>query len=507
MSINFLHRQITRMAPKRSYNECVDLLNSCQSNAAVLEAVRKAGNSLNKLSLPEIKTFIERIGYDVPSLNSLNVIHVAGTKGKGSTSILCDAILRNQTITYKIPSNGSEATRPLKTGLFTSPHLIQVRERIRINGVPVSEDAFSESFSKVWDAFGSDPKPGYFRFLFLMSLHTFITNKVDVAIMETGVGGEYDCTNIFEKPSVTAITSLGYDHMGLLGNTIDEIAWHKGGIMKPGVACFTAPQPDSAMQILRNRSIERHVAPAATSLSSSAFPLHEIAQTDIEAVHPMELGLKGDHQYINAAVAHATCKEWVNSYNQSRTDSWTTFSNEGVKVGLASARWPGRSQTLKLKDHQNATFHLDGAHTPESLAVCAAWFNSVLEKHEATQNVLMFYCTGGRLADDLLAPLTKTAAAFDQVIFCSIETKIINPSHTNNTVFKDTNMKVQKANQAAWERVSKNTIHEGAQVLLFNNIDDALELAEQSSVPRNVFVTGSMYLVGTVLTHYNVDVE
>ncbi|KAJ3039924.1 Folylpolyglutamate synthetase, partial [Rhizoclosmatium hyalinum] len=115
---------------------------------AVLEAVRKAGNSLNKLSLPEVASFVSKIGYTVPSLNSLNVIHVAGTKGKGSTSALCDSILRRAFI---VKSDGSK--RALITGLFSSPHLIQARERIRLNGIPVSELVFAQAFEKVWKDF------------------------------------------------------------------------------------------------------------------------------------------------------------------------------------------------------------------------------------------------------------------------------------------------------------------------------------------------------------------
>ncbi|KAI8618281.1 Mur ligase [Chytriomyces sp. MP71] len=503
-----LFRGFTTMATKaRSYEESIQLLNTCQSNAATIEAVRKAGNALNKISIPEIKEYIHRVGLDLDTLNSsLNVIHIAGTKGKGSTSALMESVLR----THRLRETDSHAkTRPLKTGLFTSPHLIEVRERIRIDGKPISAEQFSEAFSRVWDSFEeTETKPGYFRFILLMSLHVFAKEKVDVAIMETGVGGEYDSTNVFPAPYVTTITSLGLDHQSLLGQTIDEIAWHKGGIMKPGVPCITSPQPASAMQILRNRSIERDIAPAKTiPPTSTQYQLIEIDDKDISALRDTPLGLKGDHQYINAAVAVASCSEWVSAYNARHGDWKVEYEAEDVKRGLGSAMWPGRSQTLTFPEFPNATFHIDGAHTPESLEVCATWFNTIHPIYPAERNILLFYCTGGRSPDDLLRPLMRVAQPFTHVIFCSIETKVHNPSHTNHTVFKDTEMKAQRANAASWERVARGGVHAGAEVIVFGGLDDALAVVGQGNgVRTNVFVTGSMYLVGTVLTYFKVDV-
>lgn len=177
----------------------------------------------------------------------MNLIHISGTKGKGSTSSLTQSIIRNY-----------PGDKPIKTGLFTSPHLVAVRERIRINGAPISEALFAKYSQDVWErleatkeealaeieASNKDAKaalrntrehpdkPIYFRYLTLVALHAFIQEKVDCAILEVGVGGEYDSTNIIEKPIVCGITALGLDHVSVLGNTIDQIAWHKAGIIK-----------------------------------------------------------------------------------------------------------------------------------------------------------------------------------------------------------------------------------------------------------------------------------
>jgi len=140
-------------------------------------------------------------------------------------------------------------------GLYTSPHLIAVRERIRIDGVPISENDFTKYFFEVWDKLvksqtvspsnfidvgninfqksaPATSMPGYFRFLTLMAFHVFLENRVDATVLEVGIGGTYDCTNVVPRPIVTGITALGIDHVSVLGKTIEEIAWQKGGIFK-----------------------------------------------------------------------------------------------------------------------------------------------------------------------------------------------------------------------------------------------------------------------------------
>ena len=153
-------------------------------------------------------------------LKGLHIIHVAGTKGKGSTCSFAESMLRRS---------------GLKTGLFTSPHMVQVRERIRINGKPVSEGLFVRYLDETWgklSAVAAEEMPTYFRFLTLMAFHTFLQEKVDVAVVEVGIGGLFDATNVIDKPIVCGITSLGLDHVKLLGNSLVSIAKHKAGIMK-----------------------------------------------------------------------------------------------------------------------------------------------------------------------------------------------------------------------------------------------------------------------------------
>lgn len=195
-------------------------------------------------------------------------------------------------------------SKPLlhKIGLYTSPHLRFVRERIQVNNQPLSEETFAKYFFEIWDrledaakargeAVDITAKPVYFRFLTLMAFHTYMSEGVDTAVIECGVGGEYDSTNVVTAPTVIGITSLGIDHVAMLGNTIEEIAWHKAGIMKVGAPAFTSPQPVKALKVLENRAAEK------------AIPLKVVEKNP--QLSDIKLGLAADFQVTNAALAVA----------------------------------------------------------------------------------------------------------------------------------------------------------------------------------------------------------
>ncbi|XP_021891033.1 folylpolyglutamate synthase-like [Carica papaya] len=183
-------------------------------------------------------------------INDLKIIHIAGTKGKGSTCTFCEAILREC---------------GFQTGLFTSPHLIDVRERIRINGLDISEDKFLLYFWECWNLLKDNlidglPMPPLFQFLTVLAFKVFISEQVDVAIIEVGLGGKRDSTNVIKEPVVCGISSLGMDHTESLGNTIGQIASHKAGIFKPEVPGFTVPQLSEAIDVIQQRAHELMVS-------------------------------------------------------------------------------------------------------------------------------------------------------------------------------------------------------------------------------------------------------
>lgn len=254
--------------------------------------------------------------------------------------------------------------------MYTSPHLVAVRERIQINSKPVSEKLFTKYFFEVWNALessavkeGLDPaiKPSYFRFLTLMSFHLFLREEVTVAIYEVGVGGELDSTNIIEQPGVAGITSLGIDHVETLGHTIDKIAWHKAGIMKTGSPAFTVAQVPEAMSVLKERAQEKGVTLGLAEL------IPALRQVDIK---PAE-----DFQLKNASLAVILSAEILQKLNIA---PGIDLENLPVQVveGLERTVWKGRCQLIHRNNQQ---WHLDGAHTHESLEVASSWFGRLCQ--------------------------------------------------------------------------------------------------------------------------------
>ncbi|KAG0584413.1 hypothetical protein M758_3G207800 [Ceratodon purpureus] len=296
------------------------------------------------------------------ALSRLSVIHVAGTKGKGSTCAFTERMLRES---------------GFRTGLFTSPHLLDVRERFRFNGEEIAKDRFLYHFWWCWDRLKADNEklPGFFRFCTLLGLKMFTAEKVDVAILEVGLGGRLDATNVVKSPVACGIASLGYDHMELLGNTLAEIAREKAGIFKAGVPAFTAPQQDEAMGSLQKRATELGIT------------LEVVPALENYELHNLQLGLGGEHQRINAALAVALCKQWVMTRAPSeQTSGLQKVLSSGrlpdsfVK-GLQLTKWAGRAEVIHDPSGR-LSFYLDGAHSPESMEACANWFCSTINSEE-----------------------------------------------------------------------------------------------------------------------------
>ncbi|XP_035684942.1 folylpolyglutamate synthase, mitochondrial-like isoform X1 [Branchiostoma floridae] len=459
------------------YEEAVQTLNTLQTNAQTLERIRRERGRNAHNSIPQMQSFMDRIGITLDELDGLSVIHVSGTKGKGSVCAMCESILR---------SHG------YKTGFYSSPHLVQVRERIRINGKPISRDNFSKYFWSCYNRLAQTKDahdgimPAYFRFLTLMAFHVFIEEKVDVAVIEVGIGGAYDCTNVVRSPVVCGITSLGLDHQPLLGNTIDKIAWHKAGIIKTGIPAFTVEQPEGAIEVIANQAKE---VKAPLHLSPS------LDRYDWEG-REVRLGLPGDHQRINATLALQLCHTWLqrrgetqelgsiangeleatssssegssshyNKEDRNEDDTVPTAKpftiTERFAQGLAgkcveSCLWPGRSQTLK---RGNVTYYLDGAHTQRSVQVCVKWFRETALMEEKTINgpvarVLLFNVTGDRNPLSLLKLLMP--CQFDCAVFSpNIAYLDVGASadQTNFTVTHETQISRCAVEKTLWEEL------------------------------------------------------
>ncbi|KAL8969056.1 MAG: hypothetical protein Q9197_004549, partial [Variospora fuerteventurae] len=216
--------------------------------------------------------------YSDADVNGLNVIHVSGTKGKGSTCAFINSFLT---------AHGERTGFPRKIGLYTSPHLKHVRERIQINSKPLSEKLFAKYVFQVWHGLSGkiSPGPRYLQLLFLISVHAFINEGIDVAIYETHNGGEFDATNVIQKPVVTGVTTIGMDHVEQLGPLIENIAWHKAGIFKHGSPAFSTFQEPAAATVLQQRASEKNVTlHKSTPLCTRILIFSHISERDGAAI-------------------------------------------------------------------------------------------------------------------------------------------------------------------------------------------------------------------------------
>lgn len=442
--------------------------------------------------------------------DQLNPIHIAGTKGKGSTSSFVSSILAQY-----LPAKASiHAERlPSSVGLYTSPHLRFVRERIQINNQPLSEEVFAKYFFEVWDrleeaaakAGHQDPKstetkPVYFRFLTLMALHAYMQEKVGTAVLECGIGGEYDSTNILVKPSATGVTSLGIDHTAMLGDTIESIAWHKAGVFKEGVPAFTAPQPESALKVLHERAQERKTE------------LVEVPQ--YTALNQIKLGLHGEFQKINASVAIAICASHLHKLGYSGLpdprDKEAVIPAEFI-AGLEQVHLGGRCEVRPDSLRQGLTWYVDGGHTLESIEMAATWFAGTAAQSQSDAQrktrILVFNqqtrdaASLARKLHDTLASALNDKHPFKHAIFCTNTTykdagfKADLVSINTNKSDVDT-LKVQKELAGSWDSIDPD-----ASVHVLSTIEEAIskarELAPEDQV--EVLVTGSLHLVGGVI--------
>ncbi|XP_041374149.1 folylpolyglutamate synthase, mitochondrial-like [Gigantopelta aegis] len=233
-------------------------------------------------------------------IDKLPIIHITGTKGKGSTSAFCESILRNS---------------GYKTGFFSSPSMVKYNERFRINGQPLSDEDFCTYFFDVYNKIEplkdmlDREMSAFFLFFTTMAFTVFIKEKVDVLVMEVGIGGQNDCTNVIRSPVVCGVTSLGLEHTDKLGNTIEKIAWHKAGIFKKGVPALTVSQPPEADAVLLERSQEigaplYHVIAPLYRVPT----LHEFCATGQQ----IRLGIEGNVLFVNAGLALQLCRVFVN---------------------------------------------------------------------------------------------------------------------------------------------------------------------------------------------------
>jgi len=307
------------------------------------------GNEIKsaKLGLERITAVLQALGNPE---RAYRVVHVAGTNGKGSTCAMIDAGLR---------------AAHIRTGLFTSPHLIEPTERIQIDGIPVSPADFERAFNVVHEAaekLDLDCHPTYFETVTAMAFWLFREKKVEAAVIEVGLGGRLDSTNVV-RPVLTVITPIDFDHEAYLGHTIEAIASEKAGILKPGIPAVFARQRPEAAKVLEARAAELHVP-------VTRFENFDIRDLVIDARGSRFSGivcpLAGEHQVDNAVTAALALRAL------------------GVSTdGIAETRWPGRIEHVS----PNPDIILDGAHNPAGARALAKY----LERFYGNRRIWMIY--------------------------------------------------------------------------------------------------------------------
>ena len=324
--------------------------------------------------------------------------HVAGTKGKGSVCAMT--------------ASAAQAAG-LKVGLYTSPHLHTIRERIQVDGEPISAAAFAETVAALQPAIAevnalmaltSGGRITTFEALTALAFRHFAEQGVDLGVIEVGLGGRLDATNVV-APAACAITSLSLDHVDVLGGTLPKIAAEKAAIIKPGVPAVSAPQPPDALAVVE-RAAERAAAPLRLVARDITFErtldggaAQRVAVATPLRRYDLRVPLAGRHQAENAAVAVGLC--------EALTGAGLPLTPAAIADGIASVRWPARMETIP----GNPVVLIDGAHNPFSMRS----FKESLSEHVASEHVLLIF--GANRSKDLdgmvaeIAPLPRHVLA------------------------------------------------------------------------------------------------
>ena len=327
------------MDREKTYTQCLDAMFN----------LRRFGM---KLGLDTISAVLQQL--DNPQ-NQFKTIHIAGTNGKGSIAAMIAAILK---------------AAGFNVGLFTSPHLIKFNERIQINGAPISDAAVVEAFKEVRSANAGVRELTFFEMAAAMAFNVFSKQQVDWGVIETGMGGRMDATNVL-LPKVSIISNISLEHKEYLGNTLSKIAFEKAGIIKPKVPVITAVKQPPARKSIRDKA-HAQKAPLfrlgrdfwVRRTNENRFHYYGLDQT----FHHLEIALMGRHQIDNAAVAVSSCEVLQRQ--------GYAIPEEAIREGLLAANWPGRMEVVSQKPF----ILLDGAHNLAAISGLARYLKSTTDK-------------------------------------------------------------------------------------------------------------------------------
>lgn len=418
-----------------------------QLNAMVPELHTGAGQPRRKFSLDEVRTLLGELGNPHRSFPS---VLIAGTNGKGSTAATLASILK---------ASG------LRTGLYTSPHLERPNERIRIDGVEIDDVTFARLYFHIQDVVQRlltekrlPQLPSYFEVLTALAFLYFAESSVQAAVLEVGLGGRLDATNVVE-PLVSVITDISLDHMEWLGPTVSAIAREKAGILRPGGVMVTLPQHPEANQVLGEVATDLNVR--GVSAASYVPPIGTVGHYVVEVLEEqitVDSPLVGDHQHRNVALAIATAAELAAHHSFPVTPA-------SIAEGIRQTHWPGRLERI---ERAGSTWILDVAHNPAGAWALRSGLHALLG--ERRPGTLIFSC----LRD-------KPVAEMAQILFPLFDGIILVPIHSSRAAAMDELTEAAKAT--------------GTHAMTTGSVQEAIALAE-AIAGETVVISGSVYLVG-----------
>ena len=382
---------------------------------------------------------------------SLKVIHVAGTNGKGSVCAYLDGMLR------------SEGKR---TGLFTSPHLVKINERIAVDGEPVSDGEFCRAFDaalaavKMMEAEGLS-HPTFFEFLLGMALYTFRRSGTEYAVLETGLGGRLDATSAVEPPLVCVITSIGYDHMQYLGDTIEQIAAEKAGIIRPGVPVFYASSSEESDRVIE-KTAEKNGS-FCKKIGKDAYEILGIENKHIAFSCPSDyygnttwkLNNTGIYQPGNAVLAMEVMRYLFRE--NAHTARW--------RAVLSELKWAGRMEEILPE------VYIDGAH---NISAVEAFVQSIPE--DGRGNIILFSAVKDKEYEKMAAVLCRDPRT-DVYVVTHIDDSRGTGSEQLGDVFRK---------------------YTDRPVVVRESVKEALVWILEHRENRRVYCLGSLYLTGMI---------
>ena len=411
-----------------------------------------------KFDLENINVLAERLGRPDRAYPSA---HIAGTNGKGSTAAFLESILRHA---------------GFRTGLYTSPHLERINERMRVNGGEIGDESFAAIFTRLQAlieellaAHKLRAHPTYFECVTAMAFECFARERVEFGVFEVGLGGRLDATNIL-SPSVTLITRVDFDHENFLGHSLKEIAGEKAGIIKPEVPVILADQRPEAREVILTQADRLHCPVIETARefqikqesSQNGFFRARVTEFSSGETFDVAPSLSGSFQLQNALNALAAAR-----YLASRG---FRIPASNITEGIANAVWPGRLEKLQ----SNPDVYLDGAHNPGAAHELAQF----LDQNFAGRKIWLVYgALRDKAVDEVAGQLFPHAA---EVIF--------------------TEPRTSRAISAP--RLAEIASHHASSFTVISSAEQALDQALAQAAAKDViFITGSLYLVGQ-LRHY-----